>query len=282
MTHMTNQTNKRPERRAFTLLELVIVLGIILLLLGLVLGVGSIVVRQSEQRQLTASMSVIDAALQEFEAQTGRPIVFQGHYSPARWYHCGWRNGTSNDEVYYDVPFSPFNDTRFTTGVSDGGYGWQPICEPWQTSNSQTIVELQWLAATLAVLEQNPICAEMIAKTDPHLLSAAVCITGAGGGPNVRALNIKQFVDPWGIQVVIVFPGRLYDDGDNSTESIIRDKDGTVRTPVEKKYGICRNRRPILVSAGPDVMLGNLGSPTDSDNFADALDNIYSYVPEQP
>ena len=52
-------------RRAFTLLELVIVLGIILLLMGLVLGVGSIVLRQSEDRQIRATMAIVDAALVE-------------------------------------------------------------------------------------------------------------------------------------------------------------------------------------------------------------------------
>ena len=59
-------------RRAFTLLELVIVLGIILLLMGLVLGVGSIVLRQSEDRQIRSTMAIVDAALVEFEQQAGR------------------------------------------------------------------------------------------------------------------------------------------------------------------------------------------------------------------
>ena len=68
----------RRARRAFTLLELVIVLGIILLLMGLVLGVGSIVLRQSEDRQIRATMAIVDAALVEFEQQAGREMIFEG------------------------------------------------------------------------------------------------------------------------------------------------------------------------------------------------------------
>ena len=74
--------NRRPRthalRRAFTLLELVIVIGIILVLMGLVLGVGSVVIGQSEQRQVSASMQIVDSALLEFEQQAGRPMVFEG------------------------------------------------------------------------------------------------------------------------------------------------------------------------------------------------------------
>ena len=49
---MTSHPRPHAMRRAFTLLELVIVIGIILVLMGLVLGVGSLVLAQSEERQV--------------------------------------------------------------------------------------------------------------------------------------------------------------------------------------------------------------------------------------
>ena len=68
----------RHARRAFTLLELIIVIGVIITLLALTLGVGSMVVSQSENRQLRSTMTIVDAALAEFKSQTGRELVFQG------------------------------------------------------------------------------------------------------------------------------------------------------------------------------------------------------------
>lgn len=270
-------------RRSFTLLELVIVLGIILLLLGLVLGIGSIVVGQSEQRQLRASMTIVDAAIAEFSAQTGRPIVFQGHYVDNRPDHCGYRYdgscaaiGTGN--VYYDVPYRPLV-------AGEGVASWQTqnvgAYVPW--TDSHTNRPRQWMAATLDVLEENPSCAEMVSKADPTLIHAVQFMEGSGSASSgLRSVDIKEFVDPWGLQVYIVFPGRLWVpcDGERSTP-IIKDSDGTIRTQLERVYGICRNRRPLMVSAGPDGQIGETSASPSEPNYQYTLDNIYSYEPGQ-
>ena len=82
--------------------------------------------------------------------------------------------------------------------------------------------------------------------------------------------------------------GRAFDDRDRgssnaqSAQRDIRDSDGTIRTVEELRYGICRNQRPLLVSAGPDARFGNLlADPSDQD-FADAQANTYPYEPDQP
>ena len=109
-------------------------------------------------------------------------------------------------------------------------------------------------------------------------------------------------IDPWGQQVVIVFPGRrAYEEdrdddydapipGESTTDGfapdypIVVDSDGTIRTPFEQKYGICRNQRALLVSAGPDGKFGNrFADPTaggdEQKAFEQSADNIYSYEP---
>lgn len=300
MTEETRPHHRPRPRRGFTLLELVIVVGVILVLMGLALGVGSMVVAQSETRQLNATMTIVDSAMSEFENQTGRPLVFEGAYqagSVYRYDHVGHPaveyeyggNAPADFGVYYDVPYRPFQDQRFTLDLEDGGFGWNTldVCTPWR--DELGLVRRQWMAATLAVLMQNQTCAEMLAKADPALLHTVQCVVGgSSSGATVRSLDQKEFIDPWQQQVYIVFPGRAFDDRDRgssnaqSAQRDIRDSDGTIRTVEELRYGICRNQRPLLVSAGPDARFGNLlADPSDQD-FADAQDNIYSYEPDQP
>ena len=107
----------------------------------------------------------------------------------------------------------------------------------------------------------------------------------------MRTLNIKEFVDPWLSQIRIVYPGRNFADGERDPavdpplgdlQRGVRDADGSIRSEWECRYGICRNARPLLVSAGPDGFMGDLTvDPTDIE-FKRALDNVYSYEPAQP
>ena len=199
-------------RRAFTLLELVIVLGIILLLMGLVLGVGSIVLRQSEDRQIRSTMAIVDAALVEFEQQAGREMVYEGSDEE----YCGFSNCRYVD-AYYDVPVEPYADNRFNGDIEDGAFGWERNnnCNPW---NSSSDPRRKRMAATLSVLAQSPACGEIIAKADPSLVHAADCVIGSSGGePLTTTFNMKEFIDPWDREVFIIFPGRRWYDCDQGT-----------------------------------------------------------------
>lgn len=303
MNDLNPSTGRRVRRRqavrAFTLLELIIVVGVIIVLLGLTLGVGSMVAAQSENRQLRATMTIVDAALAEFEAQTGRKIVFQGNSGTgSRYEHCGHASyqydGVGNIGFYYDVPVRPFQDDRFSLDIEEGGFGWDEVttCRPWRDGDFSDRPR-QWMAATLSVLAQNPSCASIVAKADSNLVHNVECIIGSGGGstPQVRALNIKEFIDPWLNQIYIVYPGRDFvaDDatstaGHNLGELVVgvRDDDGSIRNEWECRYGICRNGRPLLVSAGPDGLIGDLTADPSNIEFKRALDNVYSYEPAQP
>ena len=317
--------NRRPRthalRRAFTLLELVIVIGIILVLMGLVLGVGSVVIGQSEQRQVSASMQIVDSALLEFEQQAGRPMVFEGwHRSSSNSpLHTGFRRGSNNAKIYVDVPFRPMIENLSSNSSAsnplmaapeNGGYGWatNTNCFPWTDNFANRYHERQWLSAALAVMGRPPACAAILAKADPQLVRAVTCITGASGGsPVERTFNMPEFVDPWGQQVRIIFPGRRFWDDDfdfdnadppfttempgndpyglNFDYPLVKDSDGSIRTPHEHMYGICRNQRPLLVSSGPDGKMGNRyadplsGNDDEVKAFEESQDNIYSYEP---
>jgi hypothetical protein len=107
----------------------------------------------------------------------------------------------------------------------------------------------------------------------------------SGGG---SASTRSEFVDTWGNRIAFVFPGRafrpLVDGG-------LSDPDGSVRTPYERVFGVCSNRRICMVSAGPDGLFGVAGeSPEMTGTTAAAAaaraaaagDNIYLYPLDPP
>ncbi len=88
---MNNKPNKpnrpnRPNKHAgttarrpgggFTLVEMTIVIGIVILLAGLTLAVSVSVVQGSEVRQTELTIRLLDAAIQEWEAQADRQITY--------------------------------------------------------------------------------------------------------------------------------------------------------------------------------------------------------------
>ena len=73
-------TNSMPKNltRAFSLIEMMIVIGIIAILAGLTLGISNSVLRGSEIRKTEDAITLLDTALQEWELEMGRAFTFQG------------------------------------------------------------------------------------------------------------------------------------------------------------------------------------------------------------
>lgn len=86
------------RQRGFTLVELVVVIGVILLLAGLTLSVGVVVVEQSERRQTEAVVHLLGAAVSEWERLADRKVT--------------WGNGAA-----YEVHPEP--ETEFVFTISE-------------------------------------------------------------------------------------------------------------------------------------------------------------------
>lgn len=230
-TRCSSARHPAPRRvgRAFSLIELTIVVGIIVLLAALVLAVGTMLLAQTETRQTRSALDLMDAAIGEWEAANGRSFTYGTNGQPA------------------PGPGQPIPRYDFQESITD----------------ANMVVEV----LRPDFLGGNEAAKTILSKIDPTLLR-----TRPGTNP-----PLTELLDAWGNPIVVVFPGRDFAQGDAGSD---RDQDGTFRTNQEKRLGICRNRKILLVSAGPDGQLGQLnGSEAQR---ALAADNLYSYQPLKP
>jgi len=274
----------RHTGRAFTLIEIMVVISIILVLASLVLGVGSALLRRAERSQVESAMTIMESAFTEWEGQTGRPMTYNGAFSAAMVEQ--WPSAATTGEIF---------------DVRDPGAPPQP--PPPQPADSASELLCRRAGGvgvfTVNLLLQVEAIRVMLAGISPSLLrpeansSTYPAANITSGTPPTRyepsakssagaRSSRTEFVDTWGNRIVFLFPGRAYRFGPDSG---LPDSDGTVRTPFENVLGVCTNRRICLVSSGPDGLFGVPGEATpDSVTIQNtaAADNIYLYELDPP
>ncbi len=269
MTHL-----RRPARtrRAFTLLEILIVLGLILILASLVLGVGSALLKNAERSQLDSAMVAVESAISEWEAQVGRPLSYVSRGDPLF--------GTEQLVQRFDLrdadaglPVQSVASRAFPPPPPP-----PPTLTPSQLNAYEQIARARGVGVyCVALLAGTDFTKGLIATVSTSLLRREQGATNPwptaiqGYRPSFRSQGSPrpEFVDPWGNRIAFVFPGRQFRWGVDTGRP---DDDGTIRTPVEQVLGSCVNRRPCLVSAGPDGQFG-----PESANAAAADDNVALY-----
>lgn len=239
-------------RRAFSLVELMIVIAIIVVLAGLVLAVGTIVVAKNEERVTKNILSMLDAAEKEWERQADRSITFQNLAEAGVW----------------DVATDPKLD--LLSGQPEGG-----LPEPYKSR-----LEAQRTVAALEVISREGTVRDVLAKLPPVGKEESFRrIRKALPNNTFQYFDLKEVIDGWGNPIYMVFPGRLWAgplDG-------VQDLDGTIRSDQEKLVlgagakAQCRNRQVLFVSAGPDGILVDAPATT---SVNEAADNVYSYGQE--
>lgn len=222
----------------FTLLELLVTIGIIALLAAILLAVTTSVVGNAQRRQVTTAFQALEQAVTEFERSRDQKITFGRLGDPPGAY----------DVVELNLNY-PYLMVCLLNGMDIDGAGNNAAFRPLLASYQPSL--------------------EILKRIDPSMLRKDPT-TQSGGQPplavvpdpstvNPNNAARLEFVDPWGTRVGVAFPGRPKVAGE------LGDPDGTVRTADENLLGVCRDRRIVFVSAGPD---GNFGTRED---------NIYSY-----
>lgn len=284
MTPPLRASTRARAARAFTLLEVMIVITVIITLMSLVLGVGSALLRNAEKSQVESAMQIIESGLNEFEAQMGRQMTFNGAY-----------NAGGTTEVFPTGAVDAVFDVRNPGTAPANNTGdriWVNRARGLGVFAVNLLRQYDSIRGILGPVPQSLLRAEPNASTFPpaniggtgaglYLPSAR---TSGGGSASTRS----EFVDTWGNRIAFVFPGRAFRP---LVDSGVADADGSVRTPYENVLGVCSNRRICMVSAGPDGVFGVSGeSPEMTGTSAAAAaaraaaagDNIYLYPLDPP
>lgn len=247
-------------RRGFTLVEMLVAVGIIAILVALTVTVSTALARRGEVTRTETTIRLLDTALSEWETRSERTL--------------SWGPFMANGDVHDMYAGEPHALT--VTEILRVIMRAPPVRELVARIDPEFLTELD--------PAQPPVWVTAVSPDDPDPAAGQLATLFASGLPNpdgtVRTMNGQRAVlDAWGTPIRAVHPGGTWFASDGANGSL-RDEDGTVRTVPEFLYGIARSRRVVFVSAGPDRRFGRLDG-TDEDR-RQAEDNILSYEVMKP
>ena len=265
----------RGARRGFTLVEMLVAIGIIVVLAALTITASVALVEKSERGETETVLKQLELALAQWETRADRKL--------------SW--GVDQDP--FDA-YEPFD-------VSDGA--------PHVFTATQVLRRIRRMAEVRDILAdiKSDFVYRYHKKKDgdwdiPPWLPAQVdmddpdpLIQGSGGSFNPvvslttdqheRLLDELAILDAWGTPIRAVHPGRVANFVTYGDDEDGADPDGTVRLDAafqgrnEAIYGVAKNRTVLFVSAGPDGKFGDVSKAVDSDWYKQTADNVYSYQP---
>ena len=230
-------------RGGFTLVEVVVVIGIILFLVGLTLSVSVAVIERSEIQQTETVLRLMETAVQEWELAADRKL--------------SWGNGPG-----YDMQGDPNTGMSLTEDVFIISELLDTVRRPSQVKEIIAQIDPEFVHT----YEPGPPYPPWI---DPPQQSAV----------DNQFNGSLTILDAWGTPIYPTHPGPTWFDG----ATLPRNGDGTIQIRNEGIFGVARNRQICFVSAGPDGNFGNFDSsiPVYHDPEG-AKDNIYSYPINKP
>ena len=217
------------RRAGFTLVELVVAIGIVVLLAGLTLSVSVKVIEASEARETETTLRLLDQAVKQWEVAADRKLTW-------------W------DDVY-DKNRTELRDRSDIHGDTP------PVLIITELLN--VIGRSTEVQSVLAQI--NPALVTRYAdQSYPQWIQTHEEKTYLDDSDG--AITI---LDAWGTPIYATHPGRVHDltrypHLPPPLYPPIADPDGTIRTYNERDYGIAPNRQIVFVSAGPDRRFGRL------------------------
>jgi len=236
------------QQLGFTLIEMMVVIGIIALLAALTLGISNSVIRNSEIRQTKDALKLFEMAMQEWELERGREVTYEGHVP--LW------NGN------YDISGN--------AQIEEPGTGNQGV----SNVNMEAAMERR-CKDLITLLLQSENAKTILSKISPDLfvkdINEYILIDAWGTAVGV--------VFP-GRRYLEVYPD------DDAPASKDESGDLSLRDEAEDGLGSCKNLKPYFVSSGPDGEFGyrfqyiqSNGQEPNEPLFKSSLDNVYSYDP---
>lgn len=234
---------------AFTMIEMMITIGVIVLLSGLTLSILSSVTESADRRQTQDVLTLLDTSMAEWEIRSDRKLT---------WGQDGVPEGTK-----FDI---------------QGKVGWAFLTE-----------EVLVITEVLDRIRRTGPVRDLLATIPPqfiHRYEAGdypwwIDLPNEKSQMDTRFDGSITILDAWGTPVYATHPGTDFDP-DVHSPIYGPDEDGTVRTYNEIIYGVAESRRVCFVSAGPDRDFGLMLAPVGTPERAATEDNIYSYPVKAP
>lgn len=260
----------------FTLVEMMITIGIIVLLAALTISATVVLAERGEVRQTESNIQLLDQAVKAWEDQVGRKLSwgeFDQPYPDATW------------EMDKNTPqvFSTTEVLRTIRRNPQVREIMAQIPERFIYEIDSTIPADERPAWTYALAD------DQAADADPRTSQIdAQYSDGTWDGE-------LAILDAWGTPIRAIHPGRRADFGTYGSapenpggvhDDQFPDADGTVRTWAERRFGVAKSREICFVSAGPDGRFGMPYPPNGTANAEElealAEDNIYLYALDDP
>jgi type II secretory pathway pseudopilin PulG len=231
-------------RRAFTLVEMMVTIGVVIFLVAITVSATVALARRSEVHQTENVLRLLDMAMQEWETTADRKLT---------------QGSLPSDDLD--------EDTEFVFIISE-------IFDRIGPNPSVKSIVAQINPKFVYTYRQSDLSdppAWIRSYEEQFQLQAFVgsmTVLDAWGFP-IYSTHPGRLYDEG---------PPFYD----APPTVTRDADGTIRTPNEDVFGTAKNRRICFVSAGPDSMFGRMDSPVDGELYDQTLDNVFSYPIDRP